>query len=72
MVAFMCSKPADAPVLYSGGLGFEASRDFLLTGEVVCMGAFTSRKGIGLLPVLSGSWRWKWALHPVRLITVRQ
>ncbi|WP_436487549.1 hypothetical protein [Chitinophaga sp. ARDCPP14] len=37
-------KPADASVLYSGGLGFEASRDFLLTGEVVSMGAFTAVK----------------------------
>ncbi|MEZ2444991.1 hypothetical protein AB6805_24860 [Chitinophaga sp. RCC_12] len=37
-------KPADAPVMYSGGLGFEASRDFLLTGEVVSMGAFTAVK----------------------------
>ncbi|SKD06420.1 hypothetical protein SAMN05660461_3420 [Chitinophaga ginsengisegetis] len=37
-------KPAETPVVYSGGVGFEASRDFLLTGEVICTGAFTSVK----------------------------
>ncbi|HWV68901.1 hypothetical protein [Chitinophaga sp.] len=37
-------KPADAAVVYSGGVGFEASRDFLLTGEVIGMGAFTTVK----------------------------
>jgi len=37
-------KPADAAVMYSGGLGFEASRDFLLTGEVIGIGTFTTVK----------------------------
>lgn len=37
-------KPADAAIVYSGGLGFEASRDFLLTGEVIGMGTFTTVK----------------------------
>lgn len=37
-------RPVTAPVVYSGGVGFEASHDFLLTGEVICMGAYTSVK----------------------------
>lgn len=34
-------KSAGQPVIYSGGAGFEASRDFLLTGEVLRTGVIT-------------------------------
>jgi hypothetical protein len=37
-------KAAGMPVIYSGGAGFEASRDFLLTGEVRKAGDFTTVK----------------------------
>lgn len=37
-------KSANDPVMYSGGAGFEASPDFLLTAGVVSMGAVTSVK----------------------------
>jgi hypothetical protein len=37
-------KAANAPVMYSGGAGFEASRDFLLTAEMISIGALTSMK----------------------------